>query len=246
MAAPSRARARSNSFPSACQRRRWSAQEDANLRAAVNDVGEKNWKLIATRVVGRNHVQCLQRWKKVLRPGLIRGRWTESEDGILRAAIAQTETAGIKVNWGDVSGSIPGRSAKQCRERWCHHLVPMAGDALLLGWGQRARLLVLMTGATAGGAARQRSAALQTALGAVPPEFPRQHHAVGGFMGDTAARCTCGGCRLLGNAFALCASCHNVCYTTCSLPGFLGTPRHNARLACCVAAAPLGSNNSLN
>ena len=117
-------RARSNSFPSSCARRRWSAAEDACLRAAVEEIGEKNWKSIAERVASRNHVQCLQRWKKVLRPGLIKGRWTSEEDNVLRTTINSAIGGAEKVNWGDVAVKIPGRSAKQCRERWCHHLDP--------------------------------------------------------------------------------------------------------------------------
>lgn len=27
-------------------------------------------------------------------------------------------------NWGSLSSRIPGRTSKQCRERWCHHLDP--------------------------------------------------------------------------------------------------------------------------
>lgn len=42
-----------------------SQDEDDRLRAAINEYGECNWKAIAKRVATRNHVQCLQRWKKV-------------------------------------------------------------------------------------------------------------------------------------------------------------------------------------
>ena len=35
---------------------------------------EKKWKFIAELVPGRNHTQCLQRWRKVLRPGLVKVR----------------------------------------------------------------------------------------------------------------------------------------------------------------------------
>ena len=43
----------------------------------------KNWKAIAEQVPGRDHVQCLQRWKKVLEPGLTKGQWTTAEDAEL-------------------------------------------------------------------------------------------------------------------------------------------------------------------
>ena len=38
---------------------------------------------------GRSDVQCLQRWRKVLAPGLKKGRWTAEEDEALRARVAQ-------------------------------------------------------------------------------------------------------------------------------------------------------------
>jgi len=52
--------------------RRWSKAEDEALRIAVERSGERNWKAIADQVAGRNHTQCLQRWTKVLKPGLIK------------------------------------------------------------------------------------------------------------------------------------------------------------------------------
>ncbi|KAF0694451.1 Aste57867_14684 [Aphanomyces stellatus] len=99
--------------------RRWSKAEDESLRLAVERSGERNWKAIADQVVGRNHTQCLQRWTKVLKPGLIKGHWTPEEDGKLRALVAEG-----RKNWGQVASHIPGRTSKQCRERWCNHLDP--------------------------------------------------------------------------------------------------------------------------
>ncbi|CAN0317308.1 unnamed protein product [Ectocarpus sp. 13 AM-2016] len=45
--------------------RRWQPAEDKKLTLAVKESGEKDWKSIALKVGSRNHVQCLQRWKKV-------------------------------------------------------------------------------------------------------------------------------------------------------------------------------------
>lgn len=54
--------------------RRWQPHEDKLLTAAVNQCGEANWKSIASKVGSRNHVQCLQRWKKVRGSGVAGGR----------------------------------------------------------------------------------------------------------------------------------------------------------------------------
>ena len=99
--------------------RKWSDQEDEVLRAAVNAHGGKNWKGIAESVPERDHVQCLQRWKKVLEPGLLKGQWTSQEDAMLVVLVGQ----GFK-NWSILSEHMQGRTSKQCRERWTHHLDP--------------------------------------------------------------------------------------------------------------------------
>ena len=51
--------------------------------------GEKNWKKISQYIKGRTYIQCLHRWNQILRPGLIKGSWTEEEDTILQNWIIQ-------------------------------------------------------------------------------------------------------------------------------------------------------------
>ena len=90
----------------------WTKEEDQKLRDAVKECKESNWKLIANKVGSRNHMQCLQRWMKVLAPGLIKGPWTKTEDMQLIKLVKE----GHK-NWGSLALKIPGRTSKQCRER---------------------------------------------------------------------------------------------------------------------------------
>ncbi|CAM9321015.1 unnamed protein product [Choristocarpus tenellus] len=98
---------------------KWSVEEDARLRLAVLKYDETRWKDIARMVITRNHVQCLQRWKKVLKPGLVKGQWASDEDERLVSLVEK----GFR-NWGQVASFMEGRTSKQCRERWCHHLDP--------------------------------------------------------------------------------------------------------------------------
>lgn len=58
-------------------RGKWTLEEDNILRAAVVQHGGKNWKKISENLSGRSDVQCLHRWQKVLKPGLIKGPWTK-------------------------------------------------------------------------------------------------------------------------------------------------------------------------
>lgn len=53
------------------------------------------------------------------RPGLVKGAWSVEEDENLVALIGQGFS-----NWSELATHTPGRTAKQCRERWCHHLDP--------------------------------------------------------------------------------------------------------------------------
>lgn len=119
------------------QRSTWDDVQDNALREAVERHNFKNWKAIADDVPGNHtHVQCLQRWSKVLKPGLIKGPWTEDEDELLKSAVTQEP----KGNWVAVASNVPGRTAKQCRERWSLCLNPTINknpwtveeDALLL------------------------------------------------------------------------------------------------------------------
>lgn len=99
--------------------RRWTPEEDDRLLQAVKLFGEVDWKLNSDFVGTRDNVQCRQRWQKVLLPGLHKGKWTEEEDILLRYLVSLRLE-----NWGVVAARLPGRTSKQCRERWCHHLAP--------------------------------------------------------------------------------------------------------------------------
>jgi len=98
---------------------KWTTEEDKQLQAAIDKFGARNWKNVAGLVHGRTHAQCLQRWAKVLKPGLKKGQWTTDEDIHLTGLVQ----GGWK-NWTAMADQIPGRTSKQCRERWFHHLDP--------------------------------------------------------------------------------------------------------------------------
>lgn len=99
---------------------KWTEREDDILRQAVEDFGGKSWKKIALRLAGRTDVQCLHRWQKVLKPGLIKGPWTPDEDA---KVIRLVKLHGNK-KWSFIARQLKGRLGKQCRERWYNHLNP--------------------------------------------------------------------------------------------------------------------------
>ena len=99
---------------------KWTEEEDDLLREAVADYGGKSWKKIASRLSGRTDVQCLHRWQKVLKPGLVKGPWTQEED---TKVIELVKIHGNK-KWSFIARQLKGRLGKQCRERWYNHLNP--------------------------------------------------------------------------------------------------------------------------
>ena len=57
---------------------KWSPDEDDRLRTAVGKLGEDKWVAVAGCVGSRDRKQCRKRWK-ALKPGVVKGRWTEDE-----------------------------------------------------------------------------------------------------------------------------------------------------------------------
>jgi hypothetical protein len=105
---------------------KWTEEEDRKLEMAVEENGGKNWKNIAKELPGRTDVQCLHRWQKVLKPGLIKGPWTAEEDEIVAQMVRKF---GYK-SWSTIARHLKGRLGKQCRERWYNHLDPAINKGL--------------------------------------------------------------------------------------------------------------------
>jgi hypothetical protein len=97
----------------------WKDDEDIKLKDAVQKHGGKNWAAISALVPGRTKAQCCKRWHDVLEPGIDRvkgctGTWKEDEDINLKAAVQQL---GDK-DWVAIAALVPGRTKKQCWDRW--------------------------------------------------------------------------------------------------------------------------------
>ena len=99
---------------------KWTPEEDEQLRQAVVTNNAKNWKKIARSLPDRTDVQCLHRWQKVLKPGLIKGPWTPEED----AKVVELVKMHGQKKWSLIARELKGRLGKQCRERWYNHLNP--------------------------------------------------------------------------------------------------------------------------
>lgn len=128
--------------------RYWNEEEDALLRAAIKKYGTDGyhkWKEVANHVPNRTYRECMQRWTKVLTPGLKKGKWSAEEDAILRRLVNEQlsslgEGNGKRIVWNKVSQGFKGRSCKQCRERWINHLDP---DVKKSEWTQDEDVMLL-------------------------------------------------------------------------------------------------------
>jgi len=78
------------------------------------------WEDIANQLGGRTAAQCASRYQKVLNPENVKGPWCPSEDAQLIELVGQY---GGK-HWARIASMLPGRTGKQCRERWCNNLDP--------------------------------------------------------------------------------------------------------------------------
>lgn len=101
------------------------------------------WKKIALHLPGRTDVQCLHRWQKVLKPGLVKGPWTPAEDAMV---VELVHKYGQK-KWSFIARQLQGRLGKQCRERWYNHLSP---DIKKGGWTEEEDRLIIAAHARLG------------------------------------------------------------------------------------------------
>ncbi|XP_035236443.1 v-myb avian myeloblastosis viral oncogene homolog-like 2a isoform X1 [Anguilla anguilla] len=99
---------------------KWMREEDENLKILVQNLGQSDWKAIASFFPGRTEYQCQYRWARFLNPDLVKGPWTKEED---EKVIELVSVYGTK-QWSMVARHLKGRQGKQCRERWHNHLNP--------------------------------------------------------------------------------------------------------------------------
>lgn len=105
-------------------RSNWTAEEDANLIAAREELGNGDWQAIASRVTGRTRTQCRERWVKSLAPATIKGKWTADEEQRLALAVKAYGT-----DWRRLAPHVPSRTDAQCREKWVNVLSPQLRKA---------------------------------------------------------------------------------------------------------------------
>jgi hypothetical protein len=105
---------------------KWTTDEDSTLKDAVEKHSGKNWVAISALVPGRTKQQCRSRWVDVLdsksdETTACRCYWTKDEDSTLTDAV---EMYNGSKKWVAISELFPGRTKKQCLNRWVKYLAP--------------------------------------------------------------------------------------------------------------------------
>ncbi|KAF8268284.1 hypothetical protein EI94DRAFT_1728203 [Lactarius quietus] len=96
------------------RRGNWTAEEDAQLRLAVDLYGHA-WVEVASVIPGRNNEQCRDRWTERLNPKIPRGKWSAEEDKRLISAVDELGVG----KWKEVSERVgTGRTDNTCRYRY--------------------------------------------------------------------------------------------------------------------------------
>jgi hypothetical protein len=99
---------------------KWTPDKDNKLKDAVIMHNGKNWFATATLVPGRTRLQCFYRWHNALDPSIgwttaRKGKWTPDEDAKLKDAV---QIHGVRKDWTLIVTLVPGRTKKQCCNRW--------------------------------------------------------------------------------------------------------------------------------
>ena len=95
----------------------WSEEEDQLLIEAMKDASPVVWDVIAAKVPGRSPIQCRERWKYRLKPGLNKSKFQRCEDVLI---LKEQRRLGNK--WTLIANKLPGRTAVSVKNRWYLHL----------------------------------------------------------------------------------------------------------------------------
>ena len=97
-------------------------QEDEDLRQVLWGLGAKfSWKKVSACMQFRNVLECCVRWHEMQNmKNKKKGHWMPEEDSLMKSIVKHRGAS----NWRLIACYIPGRTFKQCRERWHNHLNP--------------------------------------------------------------------------------------------------------------------------
>ncbi|CAM9289774.1 unnamed protein product [Hapterophycus canaliculatus] len=108
----------------------WNPEETRQLDELVKQLVAPvthAWPSIARFFPAKTSIQCLLHWRFTLNDnGIIRGNgtWGAEEDERLRKLAPVFSSPSTGPRWAKIAEVMPGRTAKQCRERYNNHVDP--------------------------------------------------------------------------------------------------------------------------
>ncbi|KAL7503666.1 hypothetical protein ACHAXN_004031 [Cyclotella atomus] len=103
----------------------WTEEETERLEEVMlqyqDGTTTPDWDAIAKHFPGKAPIDCLTHWTNISLPDQVKGKgsWTPTEDSVLRE-----KRAVYGKKWSTIAEFLPGRTGKQCRERYVNHLNP--------------------------------------------------------------------------------------------------------------------------
>ena len=98
-------------------RRKFTEEEDQQLRMLVEEHGAHKWDYIAASMPGRTGRQCRDRYQNYLCPGISRDEWTREEEQLL---LEKYEEYGSQ--WSKISKFFQGRTGTALKNRWNYYV----------------------------------------------------------------------------------------------------------------------------
>ena len=94
-------------------RNKFTKSEDIVLINLVNELGTRDWDIIAARMPNRNARQCRERYLNYLSPNLSHEPWTPEEDRLLEQKLKE-----FGAKWVNISKYFKNRTDTMLKNRW--------------------------------------------------------------------------------------------------------------------------------
>jgi hypothetical protein len=94
-------------------RQPFTGEEDLKLRDLVENLGDRDWSVIADFMGNRTSRQCKERWVHYLAPNIIVSNWSEGEDELLLEKVGQ-----FGRKWRQIEPFFPGRPDISLKNRY--------------------------------------------------------------------------------------------------------------------------------